>query len=489
MNGRVVNQFVRWFGLIALVAVLPGRASALIQGDWGTVSGSNRTFVISAADARITMGDGETAYMWGYASKSANPVCPGGNCVQFPGPTLLVNQGDTVTVMLTNRIPTLPGNGAVNTSILFPGQDVSVGSGAGVAGLLTTEARPGETIAYTFVASRPGTFTYYSGTRPDLQIEMGLMGSLIVRPSGVGSAGCPAFANPAARSNGYAYCVRNGYYDREYLMVLSELDPAIHRLVEQGRMSKVDTTARHATAWFINGRNFPDTMAPDFAGWLPSQPYGINPQMHPLESVLMRVVGGGRDLHPLHTHGQNHLIIARDGSLLTTGLSPTLADMPVSDYTSSSVPGETLDAIYGPWTGEDLDWDVYGPPGSHTCSLACSAPPCRLSGLLAFTGRGDFDPTTGEWCEDHDKAIPVSIPAPAKLTFGQMYGGTPYLGITAPIPPIDPNTGAYHLAGNPLGGLSFMWHSHDERELTTNNVFIGGMATMAMILPYTVDIP
>jgi hypothetical protein len=489
MGGQFMSRVVRWFAVLAVVAALPGRALASIQGDWGTLSGTSRTFVLSAADGRITMGDGETAYMWGYASQSANPVCPGGNCVQFPGPTLLVNQGETVTVLLTNRIPTVPGNTGVNTSILFPGQDVSVGSGAGIAGVLTTEARPGETVAYTFVASRPGTFTYYSGTRPDLQVEMGLMGAMIVRPSGVGSPPCRGFANPFARSNGYAYCVRNGYFDREYLMELSELDPAIHRQVEFGQMGKVDTTTRHATAWFINGRNFPDTMAPDFAGWLPAQPYGINPQMHPLESVLMRVVGGGRDLHPLHTHGQNHLVIARDGNLLASGLSATLADMPVSDYTSTSVPGETIDAIYGPWTGEDLDWDIYGPPGSHTCSKVCTAPPCALTNLLGFLGTGDFDPNTGEWCDDHGKAIPVAVPAPSKLTFGQMYGGTPYIGITAALPPIDPNNGSYHTSQNPMGGLSFMWHSHDERELTTNNIFIGGMATMSMVLPYTVDIP
>jgi hypothetical protein len=29
-----------------------------------------------------------------------------------------------------------------------------------------------------------------------------------------------------------------------------------------------------------------------------------------------------------------------------------------------------------------------------------------------------------------------------------------------------------------------MWHSHNERELTTNNIFPGGMATFALVLPY-----
>lgn len=46
-----------------------------------------------------------------------------------------------------------------------------------------------------------------------------------------------------------------------------------------------------------------------------------------------------------------------------------------------------------------------------------------------------------------------------------------------------------HVNKNPLAGISFMWHSHNERELTTNDIFIGGMATMALVLPVGVDIP
>jgi len=37
--------------------------------------------------------------------------------MQIPGPTLIVHQGDMVTVNLTNNLPAAAGN----TSILFPG--------------------------------------------------------------------------------------------------------------------------------------------------------------------------------------------------------------------------------------------------------------------------------------------------------------------------------------------------------------------------------
>ncbi len=241
--------------------------------------------------------------------------------------------------------------------------------------------------------------------------------------------------------------------------------------------------------------------------------------MHPLESVLMRLVGGGRNLHSYHTHGQNHSIIARDGRLLISPLpqtSPIVADMPLSDYTTTTVAGETVDAIYGPWTGYKLNWDIFGPQGycsvttgencktyadcptgetcisTHTCNPAAAGPLTTFISQRGFNALypPGFDATSGEWCGDHNKGIPVKLPAPSKLAFGPYYGGTPYIGIPGELPPIpDPHTGDYLSYQNPLGGLQFMWHSHSEREITTNNIFIGGMASMALILPYTVNIP
>jgi len=41
--------------------------------------------------------------------------------MQVPGPTLIVTEGQTVTVTLTNSLPTSAGN----TSILFPGFSVA----------------------------------------------------------------------------------------------------------------------------------------------------------------------------------------------------------------------------------------------------------------------------------------------------------------------------------------------------------------------------
>src|SRR5882762_2345572 len=145
------------------------------------------SFNLTAQQAYITQPDGQAVYSWGYGCNSApsgfNPPAtkmPGANCptMQVPGPTLVVNEGDSVTVTLTNALPTAAGN----TSILFPGFVLQPFTD-GTPGLLTQEAAPGATVTYKFTASSPGTRAYYSGTQGDLQVEMGLYGATIVLPS------------------------------------------------------------------------------------------------------------------------------------------------------------------------------------------------------------------------------------------------------------------------------------------------------------------
>ncbi len=136
--------------------------------------------------------------------------------MQMPGPTLILNQGDIITINLTNALP-------MAVSMVFPGQTGVTASG-GLPGLLAREAPPGGTVTYTFTASNPGTYTYYSGTRPDLQVEMGLIGAIIIRPSGPIPAGFV----------GRAYGHDETAFNREFLFLLQEIEPRVHELARQG---------------------------------------------------------------------------------------------------------------------------------------------------------------------------------------------------------------------------------------------------------------
>jgi FtsP/CotA-like multicopper oxidase with cupredoxin domain len=425
----------RLFSIAAVVLLLvPAAARAGIDGVTGP-------FELTASEGYISIADGGSIYSWGYSTDGT---------MQLPGPTLIVTAGDTVTVTLNNDLPAAAGN----VSIVFPGHTVTSTSG-GDPGLLTQEAPPGGSVSYTFTADQPGTYQYHSGTRPDLQVEMGLYGALIVQPAAP-ATGCTASAYDHA-----ATC-----FDREYLFLLSEVDIQVHQAAEDQASGPgpidIGTGDFNSEYWLINGRAAPDTLAAPGRSVLTSQPYNSAPLMHPGERLLLRVVGAGREMHPFHTHGNHVRVLGRDGRLLVSATDASKLAGPLI-FTIPSVPGGTVDAIFE-WTGKDLGWDMYGTTDINPHS--CDTP----GGYHSVT----TDINYHEWCDDHDRPIPVTLPALSSLAFGGFYSGSPYLGALGSLPPGEGGL-------NPNAGFSYMWHSHNERELVNNDVFPGGMMTMLII--------
>jgi len=433
---------------VALICCLAATdAGASIVGQTGP------SFALSAKADRVTTPDGGSILFWGFAT---------GNRAQYPGPTLLVNQGDPVTIDVTNQLPASAGQ---RVSLIFPGQEGVTAvckSQPCVQGPLTLEAALGGTVTYSFAASRAGTFQYSSGSNPDLQIEMGLAGALIVRPSSGASQ---------------AYNTSESAFDREYLFFLSEMDSHIHDLVEQQGVDAVYRTSLLTdympNYWFLNGRNAPDTMAEDGGERFPTQPYGALVRMHPGERVLMRVIGGGHDMHPFHHHGNHARVIAVDGHLLQSTAPPSGDSIDLSHevFTIQSVPGQTVDAIFT-WTAKDLGWDIYGAP-HH--------PDGPFPGNTCNAGLDGLDPDTKEYCADHGKRIPVVLPDLLSTDFGGFWSGSPYMGVLGLLPPGQGGL-------NPDAGYSYMWHSHTEKEITNFDIFPGGMMTMLIIVPVNVTI-
>jgi FtsP/CotA-like multicopper oxidase with cupredoxin domain len=434
--------------------------------------------------------------------------------MQVPGPTLIVTQGQTVIVRLTNNLPLAAGN----TSILFPGFNVT--ATGGVAGLLTREAGHAavtSTVTYTFVASTPGTRAYYSGTQGDLQVEMGLYGAIIVLPSTI-PANCETgthASNVTAqafwgesdfRLAHAAYNHPGACYDREYLFQFSEMDPRIHRQAEEqaGRTCPAAAgntgcmevaTEPYVPAYFmINGRSMPDLMDPNYAPEYPHQPYNGNPHMHPGELTLLRIIGTGRWQHPFHEHGNHVRILARDGNLIQSATDPANNLAGPLLFTTTTTPGLAMDGIYY-WSGKGLNWDPYGhnPSSSDPSATLPCTPDANGYNTGAPTAINYF-----EWCQDHNKPLqafpfgdvagggPATLPNPNIFANGPWYGGSPYLGPDATVRAVG-NTGTTPPSGtvaNPPdaeAGFAFMWHSHNEREITTNNIFPGGMLMMMLV--------
>ena len=278
------------------------------------------------------------------------PTC---NTMQVPGPTMIVTEGQPVTINLTNNLPTAAGN----TSILFPGFNVSTSctaaTPAGQQGLLTCEAAPGSTVTYTFTASTPGTHAYYSGTQGDLQVEMGLYGAIVVLPKAVpascnttdtnlygkstylskiglservisGSHTQPTTTLRAAMTGNTCFSGRRwmpGFTTQAEAQVQAKMGCSAGTM---GCSLDVQTEPYHPAYFLINGRSMPDLMDPNYASRYPHQPYNGNPHMHPGELTLIRTIGQGRWQHPFHEHANHVRILARDGNL---HLSPTESDV------------------------------------------------------------------------------------------------------------------------------------------------------------------
>ena len=501
---------------VAAAVLLGNAAQAAVPGINGT------SFALEASAAHITQPDGATVYSWGYGC-SAQPTgsapaalplpvtgCP---TMQIPGPTLIVNQGDTITVTLTNNLPAAAGR----TSILFPGFVLTAAS-TGTPGALTLEANSGGgTATYQFVATTPGTHSYYSGTQGDLQVEMGLYGAIIVVPSTIpanctsGLAASNLLAEAAHGEDDFrlaaaAYNHAGACYDREYLFQFSEMDPKIHLAADAvancvgatcpTTMDSVATEPYLPAYYMINGRSMPDDMDPAYAVQYPHQPYNGNPHMHPGELTLLRIIGQGRWQHPFHEHGNHVRVLARDGNLL---LAPDAAPGPTTPlagpllFTTTTTPGQAMDGIFQ-WTGKGLNWDVFG----HSDGTATAKDTCVPDSNGYYTSM-PAALNYYEWCADHNKPLeskpfgdvgsggPVTLPDANIVVNGPWYSGSPYLGGDAnarssgftPIPP----SGTVANSPSEEAGFAYMWHSHNEREITTNNIFPGGMLMMMLVDP------
>jgi FtsP/CotA-like multicopper oxidase with cupredoxin domain len=378
----------------------------------------NPVFNLTTAAGYIQLPDSNTMYMWGF-SEAGKPF-------QFPGPVLCVNQGDTVTVVLQNGSP-------IPVSIMFPGQENVLANGApaqpqfsgpGPETLTSlTNAAPagGGSVTYSFVASRPGTFLYESGTDPQTQVRMGLFGAIVVRP-----AAGPAFANNRADSQFTPA--------EEFMVLLSEIDPYQHQAAEQG--GAFDITKYHPRYWLVNGRGFPDSIADNFAPWLPSQPYGALARVHGMSPAhpypgLIRYLSVGTEDYPFHPHGNNGLVIGRDGWPLE---SSTGADLSFEKFAINIGPGQT--------------WDV----------------------TFQWRDAENYSSTTNP--------VPVTTSNVANLVHGMFYSGSPYLGETGPLPP-----GSSTL--NQCGEFYIISHNHALYQITSWGMTMSGPITYLRVDPPT----
>ena len=136
------------------------RGGAAVQGASAVLSGTDIALEIGTRLVNFTG-------IWRPAT-----VVNGG----IPAPLLYLQQGDTVTLRVTNRL-------SVPTSIHWHGLTVPTDMD-GVPGVSFPGIGPGATFIYRFKLNQSGTYWYHSHSR--FQEQVGLYGPILIRPSQAG---------------------------------------------------------------------------------------------------------------------------------------------------------------------------------------------------------------------------------------------------------------------------------------------------------------
>ncbi|MEM7033152.1 MAG: copper oxidase [Chloroflexota bacterium] len=148
----------------------------------------------------------------------------------------------------------------------------------GVPFLTQPLIKPGETFVYEFVAKNPGSHMYHSHHNSLAQVLRGLLGSFIIEPKDK---------------------AQDPEYDSDYTMILND----------------------SGVGFSINGKSFPYTQ----------------PIVAKLgEKIRIRYMNEGLMIHPMHLHGLEQLVFAKDGWNLP---------YPYYSDTVNVAPGERWDVI------------------------------------------------------------------------------------------------------------------------------------------------
>ena len=237
-----------------------------------------------------------------------------------PGPEIRVPYGQRVRVIVKNDLPE-------PTTVHWHGIAVP-NAMDGVPDVTQKAIEPGGTFTYSFRAipagrdSMGGTFFYHSHFDEDRQVGLGLSAPLVIVP-------------PKARR-----------YNLERTLVLGEWSLDSQTGATRPPMDMEGMLPNYFT---INGKSYPATE-------------GLNVKRG--QTVLLRVIGGGQFTHPMHLHGTDFTVVAKDGHALAQPYAADVIDV---------APGERYDLAFtasepGKWVfhchiGHHLTNDGEGPGG------------------------------------------------------------------------------------------------------------------------------
>jgi FtsP/CotA-like multicopper oxidase with cupredoxin domain len=269
----------------ALLVLLVTGAGLVLASS--TAAAAPVTINLCAVPGNATLTGAVSVPIWGFGLPTTPGDCSTATAT-LPGPVLSANEGDLVTVNVTNALP-------AGHTISFEAPGIAFDAGP-------VDAASGASVTRTFTAGAPGTYLYQSGGDGGRQEAMGLYGALIVRSLA---------ANQAYDSAATAY-------DVDAPLVLSAVDPAFNATADPNTF---DMYHYRATYWLINGKAYPDTAPITAAAG---------------QRVLLRYLNAGYDNTSMLLLGMHEHVVARDARLLGSAFDAAAETIPA---------GATEDAI------------------------------------------------------------------------------------------------------------------------------------------------
>jgi FtsP/CotA-like multicopper oxidase with cupredoxin domain len=304
---------------------------------------------------------------------------------QASAPLLYFDEGDAIQVTLTNlglqQRPDLTDSHTIH----WHGFRNALPAFDGVPEM-SVAAPVGRDLPYYYHPTDPGTYMYHCHFEDVEHVQMGMTGIVFVRPTQnkTGAAG-----GPVARYNGGGTGAPLGYvyndgvvpgtalstaYDREFGIFLSEAWATVR--YHDAHIQETDWSDFRADFFLLNGRAYPDTLAPSGGGIDMTTGDAIAPagrldlRYQPISSlircnagdrVLLRFVNLGYTQCSMRLAGIKMHVIGKDATPLRglSGGARTGADTSYYTDTIHIGAGESYDAIFTAPPGPTSGYDTY----------------------------------------------------------------------------------------------------------------------------------
>jgi FtsP/CotA-like multicopper oxidase with cupredoxin domain len=218
---------------------------------------------------------------------------------QVPAPTLRMNEGDHVRVIMYN-------NATDPHTIHWHGIEELDSVNDGVPDIGQHWVKPGETFTYDFIAGPSGTHMYHCHVEAPHHITMGMFGALIVDP----------VINKTVKINDGAPF---GDATMERILMFTEYDAKHKHVPLPGEMMAMGPDG--TTPWLLPSPKFVMPFDPKL------DEYMINGKSFPATApidvkegdiIRLRLVNLGLNIHSIHIHGHHFTVTHRDGFKLAS---------------------------------------------------------------------------------------------------------------------------------------------------------------------------